>query len=165
MQIEVNKRNQMKQKTIILLWGTQGTGKSATIRYLNGELIRAFIDPMHIYEIFVGPGEIHNTLICNNYTVCIESLGDDLNYPGLRERLDDYITQQCDILICTSRLRNNVYWYVVNTLAANHGYRVIKATNYRETEGQNNYNYQQELNQISAIQITDLVRRILGGTI
>ncbi len=143
------------------MWGKQGSGKSTTIKIIYHELFKRYIDPTHRYS-FPLPGEISETLICNGIKVGIESLGDDLWYYGLNARLDNFIEiQNCDILICASRVHNNVAAHLKD-LADTYGYRILKATNYRGDEPAFVHN---NVNHLSAQHIVLVVDQIIAGTI
>lgn len=152
----------LKQKTIIQLWGVQNEGKTSTIQLVREELIKAFRNPAHTYSFPIDKGEITDLLICKGYKVGIESVGDDLYYYNLNERLDDFIiNKQVDILICTSRVRNNVAGHI-QTLSSAHGYRILKVTNYRSDDPAFN---QSDLNLLSAKHLVGVVDQIINGVI
>ena len=152
----------MKQKTIIQIWGIQGSGKSGTIKILREELIARYVNPAHTYTLPLPNGEISDVLICAGLTVGIESMGDYLWAYGLHDRLNDYfIKYNCDIIICASRVRNDVTQHIEH-MASTHCFRIIKATNYRGDEPPF---VQDELNKASAIHLLDLVNQIITGTI
>ncbi len=152
----------MKQKTIIQVWGTQGCGKSGTIKILREELIARYVNPAHTYTLPLPNGEISDVLICAGLTVGIESMGDYLWAYDLHNRLNDYfVKNNCDIIICASRVYNDVSKHL-EEMANTHGFRILKTTNYRGNEPQF---IQDELNQASAIHLFDLVNQIITGTI
>jgi len=97
----------MQQKTIIQLWGTAGSGKTETIKIAKEELIINYINPSHSYALPLPKGEINVTLTCNGLKVGIESMGDYLRYGDLNNRLNTLIPY-CDIILCASRVRNDV---------------------------------------------------------
>jgi hypothetical protein len=153
--------NEIKQKTIIQVWGPQGEGKTSTIQLIREELILAYINPAHTYP-FPKKKEISDLLICNGFKVGIESSGDDIYYNGLNQRLDDFIVKQAvDILICTSRVRNNVDAHI-KKLATQNGYRILKVTNYRSDDPGF---IQDALNQLAAKHLVLLTDQILRGII
>ena len=152
----------MKQKTIIQVWGKEDGGKSGTIKILREELIKNYINTSHTYTLPLPGGDISKVLNCLGYNVGIESMGDYLWAGDLHNRLNDYVLKHnCDLIICASRVYNNVSKHI-KYLADTHGYRIVKVTNYRGAES----SFAQDgLNQISAIHLADLVNRILTGLI
>jgi hypothetical protein len=52
----------MIKKTIIQLWGKQGSGKTGTIKIINEELIIKYNNPSHTYALPVPGGEISESL-------------------------------------------------------------------------------------------------------
>lgn len=152
----------MKQKTIIQVWGAQGGGKSGTIKTLREELIRFYINSSHTYSLSLPSGEISDILMCNGFKVGVESMGDYLHLWNLHNRLNDYILQHnCDIIICASRVYNDVSKYIAH-LANIHNYRLLKVTNYRGSEP---HFIQDELNQLSAQHLLNLIDQIITGRI
>jgi len=152
----------MKQKTVIQIWGTQGGGKSGTVKLIREELIINYINPGHLYAIPLPSGEINEVLTCAGYKIGVESMGDDLWYGNLNARLDNlFVTHSCDIIICTSRVHNNVAHHIKH-LANTLNYRLLKATNYRGDEPPFVHD---ELNQLSARHIVLLVNQIITGII
>lgn len=152
----------MKQKTIIQVWGRVNVGKSETIKIVHEELIKAYINPAHTYTIPIGGIDIHPTLICSGYKVGIESMGDYLYAYGLNERLDNYMVRdKCDLLICASRVYNDVSRHI-DQLATTNGYRIVKVTNY---QGSNAHFSQDQLNQLAARHIVSLASQIIAGVI
>lgn len=150
----------MVKKTIIQVWGKQGSGKSGTIKITREELITKYINPSYSYTLPLPSGEISELLVCNGYKISIESMGDDLWSYGLNTRLNKHIlTDNCDLLICASRVYNNVSAYLEN-MAALHNYRILKVTNYRSSDPTF---YQDILNQHSARHLTYLVDQIVNG--
>ena len=152
----------MIKKTIIQLWGKQGSGKTGTIKIINQELIIKYNNASHIYALPLPGGEISESLICNGYKVGLESMGDDLWAYGLDKHLDEHIiTNNCDVLICASRIYNNVNAYLED-MANQYNYRIIKLTNYRSTDP----TFSQDiLNQYSARDIVSLIDKILTGVL
>jgi len=152
----------MKQKTIIQVWGTANTGKSTTIKITREELIRKFINNAHTYNLPLAPGDINDVLICNNIKIGIESMGDYLWYGNLHERLNNLvINQQCDIIICASRVRNDVARHI-DYLANQNDYRRLKVT---PIGGKEPSFEQSDLNIMSAKQIVDTIDGIMSGII
>ncbi|SMC59350.1 hypothetical protein [Moheibacter sediminis] len=152
----------MKQKTIIQVWGAQDRGKSGTIKIIREELIRFYINTSHTYSLPLPSGEISDVLICNGIKVGIESMGDYLWHWNLHDRLNAYILQHnCDIIICASRVYNDVSKHIEH-LANTHNYRLLKVTNYR---GEEFPFVQDELNQLSAQHLLNLVDQIITGRI
>lgn len=150
----------MRQKTIIQVWGRWGRGKSSTIKITREELISRYIDTTHTYNLpLANPNDISETITCNGFTVGIESNGDYLhyrysNFPTLNERLDDFIiNQQVDLLICASRVRNDVNTHIEH-LASTNGYRVIKVAPYIDEYVHFNTD---EVNSSAARQLVQLV--------
>jgi len=152
----------MKQKTIIQVWGVANTGKSATIKISKEELIKKYINPSHTYPLPIERGDINEILSCKGIKIGIESMGDDLWYDNLHDRLNQFVhNDKCDIIICASRVRNNVANHI-EYLANNNGYRKIKITS---TNGTEPPLVQADLNQFSAQQIVELVNKIISGII
>lgn len=155
----------MKQKTIIQVWGTHDIGKSETIKITHQELIRRYIDPTHAYALPFPPpnNDIHNVfLTCAGYNVAIESMGDYLYMHSLNQRLDDYIKVHCvDVLICASRVRNDVNNHI-HLLATTNGYRVIKVAPYIDEYGHFSID---EVNSSAARQLVKLFDDIITGKI
>lgn len=152
----------MKQKTIIQVWGSQGGGKTGTIKILKEELTKKYINPLHNYNLPLAQGEISDILICNGFNIGIESMGDYLWAWGLHEKLNDYVLKHnCDIIVCASRVYNDVSRHI-DYLAKTHHYRLLKVTNYRGTEPSF---IQQELNQLSAQHLLALIDNIITGKI
>ncbi len=152
----------MKQKTIIQLWGAEDGGKSSTIKILNEELHKLYVNPSHTYSLPIGGGDIH--LYCNylGYKIAIESAGDTLKGKYLlKSHLDTFVKKDCDLIICASRVRNDVSRYI-KSLAKTNDYRLIKVTNYRGTQPPF---VQNDLNKASAIHLADLVNQVLTGLI
>lgn len=150
----------MKSKTIIQVWGQQDQGKSATIQLIREELIRFYLNPGYTYTFPLPKAEITDTIRINTFLIGIESCGDDLNYYNLNQRLDDFINiTGVDILICASRIRNNVDQHLRNLANAN-GYRILKVTNYRTDNPMFN---QHDLNLLAARHIIDIVDNIING--
>lgn len=152
----------MKQKTIIQVWGTQGCGKSGTIKILREELIKNYVNTSHTYTLPLPKGDISDVLSCLGYKVGIESMGDYLWAYNLHDRLNDYVLKHnCDLIICASRVRNDVSRHI-KYLADTHDYRIIKVTNYR---GDDPPFAPDDLNQPSAIHLANLAHQILTGLI
>lgn len=158
----------MIQKTVIQVWGAQGCGKSNTIQYAHQELIKAYVNPAHTYAPIPfqgpnGPYDINEVVMCKNGTkIGLESMGDYLHMYGLQQRIERlFITEQCDIVICAGRIRNDVSRHLA-FLANTHAYRVLKFTNFRDEYGHFN---RQLLNQHSARHIVNLVDEIIKGII
>jgi|SRR6185437_4096554 len=150
----------MKQKTIIQLWGKQGCGKSGTIKILKEELIRHYINSAHTYSLpLPASPDIFDILLCGGLTVGVESMGDDLWSYNLKGNLDKLIG--CDIIICASRVYNNVDAYIKDISKTN-GYRLLKVTNYRGDEPPF---VRHILNQKSAIHLLDLINQIITGAL
>lgn len=155
----------MKQKIIIQVWGKANIGKSRTIRILHEEFYKKYIDPNHNYglNLIANSDEISKTLNYKNYIVGFESMGDFLGYHDLKKHLNDFIEiKQCDILICASRIYNEVNTYIEN-LAQQNNYRIIKVTNYRGNDTDFSKDEQNKLCKLSAIHLLDLVDEILKG--
>lgn len=117
---------------------------------------------MHTYPFPLPKGEISELIVCNGYKVGVESIGDDIYYYGLNGRLDNFIVDDAvDILICTSRVRNNVDAHI-KKLATQNGYRILKVTNYRSDDPCFD---QDALNQLAAKHLVLLTGQILRGII
>jgi hypothetical protein len=150
----------MKQKTIIQLWGAQGCGKTGTIKILREEIIIKYLNSSHNYALPLPKGDISDVLSINNFKVGIESMGDYLWAYDLHKRLNDLVLT-CDIIICTSRVYNDVSKHIEH-LANTNGYRLIKVTNYRSIDPSLSND---ELNKLSAIHLLDLVDQIITGVL
>ena len=138
----------MKQKTIIQIWGVSEAGKTSTIKIAREEIIKRYINSSNTYTLPLSTIDINEILIVNGYKIGIESMGDYLWYGDLSNRLNNLIPT-CDIVLCASRLRNDVSKRI-DELAKLHEYRVIKATNYRIDS---TTTIQNQFNQASAIHI------------
>lgn len=153
----------MRQKTIIQVWGRNGIGKSETIKIAHQELIKKYLNPAHTYiHPFPPPNhDIRNVFITiKNFKIAIESMGDYLYAYGLNGRLDEYIkVHQVDILICASRIRNDVNYHIEH-LASTYGYRVIKVAPYIDEYGHFNID---EVNLSAARQLVALFNDIITG--
>lgn len=159
----------MKRKTIIQVWGRNGIGKSQTIKIAHQELIKRYVNPTHTYSLPFPPpdADISVYLTCLGFALGIDSMGDDLYYryytnPTLEERLNEFIiTNKVDLLLCASRVYNNVNGYI-HTLANKYGYRVLKVAPYIDEYGHFN---RDEVNTAAAKNIVTLVDSILTGTL
>lgn len=152
----------MNQKTIIQLWGAQGCGKTGTLKIFNEELIIQYVNPVHTYNLPLPSGEISNIHMCSGFKVGIESMGDYLWAYNLHDRLNDFVlTHHCDIIICASRVYNDVSKHI-EFLANTHGYRLLKVTNYRGSEPPFTND---QLNQLSAKHILEVVNQVILGVL
>lgn len=155
----------MRQKTIIQVWGAHNIGKSETIKITHQELIKKYVNKAHKYSLpFPPPNhDIYNEfLTCDGKKVGIESMGDYLNMYGLNQRLDDYIKVHCvDILICASRVRNDVSRHI-QLLATQNDYRIIKVAPYIVEEPQFVRN---EVNKLAAEHVVSIVDSVIHGRI
>lgn len=157
------------KKTVIQLWGSQGSGKSNTIQYTYQELIKAYINPTHTYAPIPfqvpnkGPFDINEVINCQGgVKIGLESMGDYLHAWSLQQRLEHlFITEKCDIIICASRVYNNVSTHIAH-LAKTQGYRILKFTNFHDDYG---HFHHLTLNQHSARHLVNLVDDIIKGII
>lgn len=151
----------MIQKTIIANWGHAGQGKSETIRLVYDNLmnnhsgaISTLINPIGL----IG-GDIQVIITINGFTIGIESQGDPNS--RLFQSIPLFVSHNCDLIICATRTSGGTV-NLVNDTANNQNYRLIWSTNHRSTS--NNIT-QNQLNQYSANQLTDLVINVLNGNI
>lgn len=152
----------MKQKTIIQVWGVANSGKSETIKIAREELIISFINSNHTYNLQIPNGDINDILEFNGLKVGIESMGDYLWYGNYRERITNLISvENCDIVICASRIRNDVANYI-RELADENGYRIVKLQPLNVEEPDFD---QLNVNLFSARQICSLVDQIINDNL
>lgn len=151
----------MKQKTIIANWGHAGQGKSETIRLVydilinnHGGTISNLITPRGLTG-----GDIRVIITLNGFTIGIESQGDPNS--RLFDSIPLFVQHNCDLIICATRTSGGTVRLVERT-ESNDGYRLIWSTNHRSRS--NNIN-QNQLNQYSADQLTDLVMNVLNGSV
>lgn len=152
--------NKLIQKTIIQVWGAYDGGKTTTIKITREELYKKYISSSHAYVLPLSTTDINEILVCRGYKVGIESMGDYLWKGDLFNRLNNLIPD-CDIVLCASRVRNDVSTRI-EELATLHGYRIIKATNYRIASLPA---IQNQFNKASAIHFVSLIDQIMLGTI
>lgn len=144
----------MTAKTIIAIRGHANNGKSATIRnittlleILPGATIQRLIIHTDI-KVIISIGKI---------VIGIESQGD----PGsrLEESVNDFAANyKCNIIICATRTKGETI-EIVENVADNYDYRIIWVTNHRSIA------QQEELNQLSAEQLVELVKQIIDGKV
>jgi|GEM_PF-6616797 len=143
----------MRQKTIICICGVHDSSKSNTIKILREGLIERYEDT-DIYTSRLPDGKVLDVLVCDGHKVGIESIGDNSGNLNLHDNLND-----CDIYV--HQVRNNVTRDIKH-LADNYGYRIIEMINYRVAD---NSFIMDELNQLLAIHLVDLIDKIITGSI
>jgi hypothetical protein len=148
------------QKTFLVIWGNENNGKTETIREVRLQLRKMF--SAFIETVIYDGDEISILFEINNIKIGIESMGDYLWYGDLKKHLDDFvINDQCDVIICACRIRNEVKQHI-EYLADTYDYRIIWATNYRGDKTTIN---QSLINKLSAEHLSFLVDNIVSGAI
>lgn len=144
----------MKQNTVIAIKGISGQGKSETIKLLRIIIKGLFTN--HIEHLIKDDGDVKCIIEINNIKIGIESQGD----PNSRQAqsIIDFVNQACNIIICSCRTSGETERNVINT--KKNGYRLIWAANYRSYEISHT-----QLNQISANQMSEIVREIMNGVL
>ena len=142
-------------KSAIAIYGPSTQGKSATIREVFNQLISAF--PNHTIHHSYDDGDITYIIEINGVKIGIESLGDPNG--RLPESLQDFVDQKCDIIVCACRTRGKTV-ADVESLYDNHHYEIIWSTNHRSGS---KVEHQDQLNQMSANGIVELIKRIMNG--
>ena len=145
------------KKVLIQVWGRAGSGKTSTIKLIQQELIKLYINRNHTYNFPLPNGEIYTKLDCEGTKIGISSMGDDLT-DELFEHLEDCF-EDCEIIVAASRIYNNVSQYL-ETKCEEKSFRRIKVTNYRIQESQA---VQLNFNQQSAIDIVQLINNLKVG--
>lgn len=143
------------KKTVIANWGHSNQGKSESIRKVAQTILQAFptatTDPASIdynqdIKVIIKIGIV---------TIGIESQGDPNS--RLFESLEEFASIPCDIVICSTRTSGSTV-EVVEDMHKNHDYDIVWVTNHRSKEKD-----QAELNKMSALNIVELIRRVMAG--
>lgn len=140
-------------KSVISIYGPSSQGKSETVRETANLLLTAF--PNHTLQAINNGADITYIVDINGIKIGIESQGD----PNSRmfQSLQTFVTQGCDIIICSCRSRGATAW-AVEDLHRHHQYEIIWSTNYRSW-----HKNQTQLNQIAASEILELIKLIMNG--
>lgn len=144
------------KKTVIAIWGNAIQGKSTSIREIASRIPARFPGSSVTYLI-QGDVDIKAIAIINGLKVGIESQGDPNS--RLRQSLDDFVAQGCEIIICATRTRGDTV-DAVNELYSNHRYDIIWTSNLFSNEKDINY-----LNTTFANHILSVVADIINGVI
>lgn len=142
------------KKTVIALKGIGGQGKSETIKRLRNLIKSTYTH--HVENILIDKGDVKVIIEIKGVKIGIESQGD----PDSRQEksISEFVSKNCDIIICASRTRGETVDTVFNT--KKDGYRVIWVTNYRSKEISHS-----ELNNLSAKHLLELINQIMSSII
>lgn len=140
-------------KTIIAVKGIGEQGKSTTIKLLT-DLIKTTYP--HTETVYEDNGDIKVILEVKGLKIGIESQGD----PNSRQAksINDFITENCQIIICSSRTSGHTVWNILDTVK--HDYRIIWTTNYNSKEVSH-----VNLNKLSAKHLLELFDNLLTGSL
>lgn len=139
----------MKRKTLIAVWGQSGQGKSGTIKKIIDEISNQFSRAS--IQVIIDGADKKVVITIGKIKIGIESQGD----PGgrLEESLIHFAKIKCDIIICATRTSGATVKLVDDLSDV---YDIVWATNYRSDEKN-----QDELNQLSAKQITEYIKTLI----
>ncbi len=140
-------------KSAIALFGPSNRGKSATIRETANQLMNAF--PNHKLHIINDRADITYIIEINGVKIGIESQGDP--NPRMSKSLQTFVAENCDIILCSCRSRGATTWAIAD-LHRNHQYEIIRTANHQSW-----HKNQDQLNQISASKILELIKLIMNG--
>ncbi|MCE2734576.1 MAG: hypothetical protein ACOVOF_00655, partial [Chryseotalea sp.] len=141
------------KKVILANWGHAQQGKSDTLKRVAQKILTQFKNAVSDPVTVNFKNDITLIITINNTKIGIESHGD----PGsiLPKSLKCFSEKNCDIIICSTRTSGETV-HIVNKIADAHQYYVIWVTNYR-SENKNH----QELNDLSANHIVDMIQRLM----
>lgn len=145
------------KKTIFANWGPSEQGKSDTVKRIAKEILAAFPTATTLPTAINFSSDIQVIITIGKITIGIESQGDPNS--RLFESLESFSTDNCDIIICSTRTSGGTV-DAVSALHSSHGYDIVWVTNHRSMEKS-----QETLNDISAKHIFTLVRQVIAGTL
>jgi hypothetical protein len=147
-------------KTIITVYDAGNRGKSSTLIALGNLLLTTYDKVMTVNKLDPKEQPITEdfTLVVQigRKKIGIESMGD----PGteLRDRLQELVNSQCDIIFCSARTRGETV-DDVNVIADENGYQGIWTSPYLFLEGTEEQCL--FLNQLSAKHLLDLLQTLI----
>jgi hypothetical protein len=141
------------KKVILANWGHAQQGKSDTLKRVAQKILTQFKNAVANPTTVNFNTDITLIITINNVTIGIESVGDPNS--RLPESLTYFADKKCNIILCSTRTSGETV-HIVNKIADAHQYDVIWVTNYR-SENKNH----QELNDLSANHIVDLIQRLM----
>ena len=143
-------KKDMKDKTLIAIWGSGRQGKSTTVSNICKLILTEFPKAT---SRFINEGkDITVIIIIGKIKIGIESQGDPSS------RLPDSLKifskdENCDIILCTSRT-SGMTVETIDKIAQKFNYNLIWATNLRSSDNQ------EYLNNYSANQIFEFIKTL-----
>lgn len=117
------------EKILIAVSGTAHIGKSSAILAVLNNIENYF--PQADVKVIIPGSDVKALVKINNIVIGIESQGDPNS--RLKESLQDFAAQNCDIIVCASRTSGmTVDW--IDNMFTEHKYGIIWTSNYFSNE-------------------------------
>ena len=147
----------MIKKTVIANKGISHKGKSSTLKLISQVLLNQFPNATTTPTDIDYSGDVKVIITIDKIKIGIESQGD----PGgrLGKSLDEFAAIPCDIIVCATRTSGQGVWDV-EEMKPQYGYDIIWVANHRSDEKNHD-----ALNQLSAEQIVELIKRLIAEEI
>lgn len=143
-------------KTVIANMGVADFGKTASLKEVYN-VVKLKFPQITPNSPMIDNGDLKAIFTINNIKIGIETQGD----PNSRifSSIDDFVNQNCDIIICACRTSGETRKKVLST--QDNGYRIIWASNYCCKDK----NAFKTLNYLYAENIVEIVDRIIKGNL
>ncbi len=143
-------------KVVFANWGTAKQGKSSTVKQIAKIILEKYPEGITDPSPIIFGADINAIIKIGKIKIGVESIGDPNS--RLFDSLRYFVKMDCDIIICSTRTTGATVEAVEELFKR--GYQNVWVTNYRSNEKD-----QDELNDISAQHIFELIQQHIAGKI